>query len=151
MRKASWICLTVAATAFILVSLVSAAHAYNTADDYGIGGTRLSRVAAGREAVASGLRGIRGTSAAFASAYGVLYLAIVLVPYRRGEVWAWGALFAGSLTVLAITLLRIPFLDTTLGVSGGATQFGLTMAGLLLDVRRLKGTRASPPPSTPIA
>jgi hypothetical protein len=131
--------LTVAGAAFILVSLVSAAHAYNTADDYGIGGTRLSRVAAGRDAVASGLRGIRGTSAAFAAAYGVLYLAIVLVPYRRGEVWAWWALFAGSLTVLAITLLRIPLLDTTLGVSGAATQFGLTMAALLLDVRRLKG------------
>lgn len=139
MKKASWISLTVAGAAFILISLVSAAHAYNTADDYGIGGTRLSRVAAGREAVATGLRGIRGTSAAFATAYGVLYLAIVLVPYRRGEVWTWWALFAGSLTVLALTLLRIPFLDTTLGVSGAASQFGLTMAGLLLDVRRLKG------------
>ena len=140
MKKASWIFLTVAGAAFILVSLVSAAHAYNTADDYGIGGMRLSRIADGREAVASGLRGVRGTSAAFAAAYGVLYLAIVLVPYRRGEVWAWWALFAGSLTVLAITLLRIPSLDTTLGVSGAASQFGLTMAGLLLDVRRLKGT-----------
>ena len=140
MKKASWIFLTVAGAAFILVSLVSAAHAYNTADDYGIGGMRLSRIADGREAVASGLRGVRGTSAAFAAAYGVLYLAIVLVPYRSGEVWTWWALFAGSLTVLAITLLRLPFLDTTLGVSGAASQFGLTMAGLLLDVRRLKGT-----------
>jgi hypothetical protein len=140
MKKASWISLTVAGAAFILVSLVSAAHAYNRADDYGIGGTRLSKVASGREAVASGLRGIRGTSAAFAAAYGVLYLAIVLVPYRRGEVWTWWALFAGSLTVLAIALLRIPLLDTTLGVSAAVSQFGLTMAGLLLDVRRLKGT-----------
>jgi len=89
MKKASWIVLAVAGAAFVLVSLVSAARAYNTGDDYGIGGVRVSKVAAGREAVASGLRGIRGTSAAFAAAYGVLYLAIVLVPYRRGEVWAW--------------------------------------------------------------
>jgi len=80
-------------------------------------------VAAGREEVATALRGIRGTSAAFAAAYGVLYLAIVLTPYRRGDVWAWWALFAGSATVLAIALLRIPFLDTTLGASAGATQF----------------------------
>ena len=50
---------------------------------------------------------------------------------------ACSSLFAGSSTVLAIALLRIPFLDTTLGVSAGATQFTLTMAGLLLDVRRL--------------
>ena len=138
MKKASWIVLTVAGSAFILISLVSAIHAYNRSDDYGIGGVRVSKVAAGREEVATALRGIRGTSAAFAAAYGVLYLAIVLTPYRRGEVWAWWALFAGSTTVLAIALLRIPFLDTTLGVSAGATQFALTMVGLLFDVRRLK-------------
>jgi hypothetical protein len=138
MKKASWIVLAVAGAAFILISLVSASHAYNRGDDYGIGGTPVSKVAAGREAVATALRGIRGTSAAFAAAYGVLFLAIVLGPYRRGEVWTWWALFAGSLTVLAIALLRIPFLDTTLGVSAAATQFTLTMVGLLLDVRRLK-------------
>jgi hypothetical protein len=139
MKKASWIVLAVAGSAFILISLVSAIHAYNRSDDYGIGGVRVSKVAAGREEVATALRGIRGTSAAFAAAYGVLYLAIVLTPYRRGDVWAWWALFAGSATVIAIALLRIPFLDTTLGVSAGATQFALTMVGLLLDVRRLKG------------
>jgi hypothetical protein len=138
MKKASWIVLAVAGTAFILISLVSAIHAYNRSDDYGIGGVRVSKVAAGREEVATALRGIRATSAAFAAAYGVLYLAIVLTPYRRGDAWAWWALFAGSATVLAIALLRIPFLDTTLGVSAGATQFTLTMVGLLLDVRRLK-------------
>ncbi|PYQ16631.1 MAG: hypothetical protein DMF80_04300 [Acidobacteria bacterium] len=137
MKKASWIVLAVAGTAFIVISLVSAIHAYNKGDDYGIGGVRVSKVAAGREAVATALRGIRGTSAAFATAYGVLFLAIVLTPYRRGDVWAWWALFAGTSTVLAIALLRIPFLNTTLGVSAGATQFTLTMAGLLLDARRL--------------
>jgi hypothetical protein len=105
MKKASWIVLAVAGTAFILVSVVSASRAHNTGDDYGICGVRLSKVAADREGVASALRGIRGTSAAFAAAYGVLFLAIVLTPYRRGDVWAWWALFAGSLTVLAIVLL----------------------------------------------
>jgi hypothetical protein len=149
MKKASWIVLAVAGTAFILVSLVSASRAYNTGDDYGIGATPVSAVAGGREAVATALRGIRGTSAAFAAAYGVLFLAVVLAPYRRGEVWAWWALFAGSLTVLAIALLRIPFLDTTLGVSAAATQFTLTMVGLLLDGRRLKSARAMTTANTP--
>jgi hypothetical protein len=140
MKKASWIVLTVAGVGLILLSLVSAGHAYNTSDNYRIAGTSVREVAAGREAVASGLRGIRGTSAAFATAYGVLFLAIVLGPYRRGEVWAWWALFAGSATVLAVILPRIPFLDTTLGVSAGNLQFGWTMAGLLLDVRRLRSS-----------
>ena len=142
MKKASWIVLAVAAAAFILISLVSAVHAYNKSDDYGIGGIRVSKIAADREAVATALRGIRGTSAAFATAWGVFYLAIVVVPYRRGDVWAWWALFAGSVTVLAIALLRIPFLNTTLGTSAAVSQFGLTIVGLLLDVRRLKGKPA---------
>lgn len=73
MKKASWIVLTIAGLAVLLISLVSAAHAYNKGDNYGIGGTRVSEVAAGRETVASALRGIRGTSAAFAAAYGVLF------------------------------------------------------------------------------
>jgi hypothetical protein len=68
----------------------------------------------------------------------VLFLAMVLGPYRRGDVWAWWALFAGSMTVLAIVLLRVPFLDTTLGNSAAATQFALAMVGLLLDARPLK-------------
>ena len=138
MKKASWIVLTLAGVAVILISLISAVHAYNWGDNYGIGGTRVSEVAAGRLAVASALRGIRGTSAAFATAYGVLFLTIVLVPYRRGDVWAWWTLFAGGLTVLAITLLRVPFLDTRLGVAGSVSHFASAMVGLLLDVRRLK-------------
>jgi hypothetical protein len=71
-------------------------------------------------------------------AYGVLFLAIVLGPYRRGDVWAWWALLAGSMTVLAIVLLRVPFLATTLGNSAAVIQFTLTMVGLVLDVRRPK-------------
>jgi hypothetical protein len=138
MKKTSWIVLTLAGLAVTVISLISAGHAYDQGDNYGIGGTRVSEVAAGREAVARALRGIRGTSAAFAAAYGVLFLSIVLGPYRRGDVWAWWSLFGGSATVLAIVLLRIPFLDTTLGVSAGVTQFTLTVIGLLLDVRRLK-------------
>jgi len=138
MKKASWIVLTVTGVAVIVLSLVSAGHAYVKSDDYRIGGTRLSEVAAGRESVASGLRGIRGTSAAFAAAYGVFFLILVLVPYRRGEVWAWWALLAGSATVLAIALLRIPALDTTRGLGAAGNPFILTVVGLLLDVRRLK-------------
>jgi hypothetical protein len=137
MKKASWIVLTLAGVAVTLISLVSAGRAYNKGDNYGIGGTAVSKVAADREAVASALRGIRGTSAAFAAAYGVLFLTIVLVPYRRGDVWAWWALLAGSMTVMAIVLLRIPLLGTTLGISAALTQFGLTIVGLILDVRRV--------------
>ncbi len=138
MKKASWILLTLLGIAITLISLVSASRAYNRADDYGSSGIRVSEIAGGREDVTTALRGIRGTAAAMATAYGVLFLTIVLVPYRRGDVWAWWALLAGSSTMLAVVLARVPFLGTTAGVGAAVTPFTLTILGLLLDVRRLK-------------
>lgn len=138
MKKASWILLTVAAVAVTAASLISAVHAYRTSDNYGIGDSRVSKVAAGDAGVATALRGIRGTSAAYGAAYGVLFLAIVLGPYRRGDVWAWQALLAAGLTQFVLVLLRIPILGTQLGVTPAVTEVSLLVVGLLLDVGRLK-------------
>lgn len=138
MKKTSWIVLTLVGAAITLLSLVSAYHAYTLDDDYAIGRMRVSKVAAGDDAVLSALRGIRGTSAAYGVGFGVLMLAIVLGPYRRGEVWAWKALLVAALAQCVIVLLRIPLLDTTLGTSATVTQTVPLIVGLLLDVGRLK-------------
>jgi hypothetical protein len=140
MKKASWILLTILGFAITFFSLVSAVHAYWTDDDYRVGPLRVSEVAPADPRVATALRAIRGTSAAFGAAYGVLFLAIVLGPYRRGDVWAWKALLAGGLTQSVIVLLRIPILGTQLGVGAAVTPTVLLAIGLLLDVRRLKRT-----------
>lgn len=141
MKKASWILLTVLGVAITFFSLISAVHAYWTSDDYGIGGARVSKVAGGDAGVATALRGIRGTSAAYAAAFGVLFLAVVLGPYRRGDAWAWKALLVAGLTQCVLVLLRIPLLGTRLGVSAAASQVVLLIVGLLLGVSRLKGPR----------
>jgi hypothetical protein len=138
MKKASWIILTVGGVAITLASLVSAVHAYRTGDNYGIGASSVSKVAGGDAGVATALRGIRGTSAAYGTAYGLLFLAIVLGPYRRGDAWAWKALLVAGLTQFVLVLLRIPILGTELGVSPAATQTGILVVGLLLGVGRLK-------------
>lgn len=138
MKKASWILLAVAAVALTLLSLVSAAHAYRTSDDYAIGHMRVSRVAAGDADVATALRGIRGTSAAYGAAFGVLFLAVVLGPYRRGEVWTWWALLVAGLVQFVLVVLRVPVLGTQLGVSAAVTQIIPLIVGLLLGVGRLK-------------
>jgi hypothetical protein len=138
MKKASWILLTILGSAITFFSLVSAVHAYWTDDDYRVGPLRISEVAPGDLRVATALRGIRGTSAAFGAAYGVLFLAVVLGPYRRGEVWAWKALLLAGLTQSALVLLRIPFLGTQHGVSVAVTPIVLLVVGLLLDAGRLK-------------
>ena len=139
MQKASWILLTALGVAITFFSLVSAFHAYRTSDDYAIGDSRVSKVSGGDSGVATALRGIRGTSAAFGAAYGVLFLAVVLGPYRRGEVWAWKALLVAGLTQFVLVLLRIPILGTQLGVSAAVTPVVLLVVGLLLDVGRLRG------------
>lgn len=139
MKKASWILLTILGAAITLFSLVSAVHAYWADDDYRVGPLRVSEVAGGDVRVATALRAIRGTSAAFGVGYGVLFLSIVLGPYRRGEVWAWKALLLAGLTQAVLVLLRIPLLDTQLGVNAAVTPVVLLVAGLLLDVGRLKG------------
>ena len=139
MKKASWIVLTVGGVAITLLSLVSAARAYRTGDDYGIGDSRVSKVAGGDAGVATALRGIRGTSAAYGAAFGILFLAIVLGPYRRGDVWAWQALLVAGLTQFLLVLLRIPILGTQLGVAPAAYQVSILVVGLLLGVGRLKG------------
>ena len=147
MKKTSWILLAVLGVAITLISMVSAVHAYRTSDDYGIGPSRVSKVAGGNEGVATALRGIRGTSAAFAAAYGVLFLAVVLGPYRRGDVWAWTALLVAGLVQFVIVLLRVPILGTRLGISAAVTPFAILVVGLLLDVGRLRVAGGRRPPT----
>jgi hypothetical protein len=140
LRTASWIMLTLLGSFVLLVSFVSTYIAYN--GNYGIGGTAVGAVAAGREEVLLGLRGIRGTSGAFGAGYAVLFLSIVLGPYRRGETWAWWSLLAALVLPCILIVLRVPLLGAHLGVSAGLQQCGIGVAALLLDVSRLRSAQA---------
>jgi hypothetical protein len=144
MKTASWIVLAIGAVLTLLASLGSLGVAYFSQPDADllIPGTRVASLADGREDVLDALRARRGTAAAFAAGYAVLLLIIIVVPYRRGDVWAWWAVLAGSLTVFLLYALRIPTLGTSQGVSAGATQLGALALGLLLDARRLGSRKA---------
>jgi hypothetical protein len=142
MRTASWVLLTIVGTLTLLVSLLSANNAYRNNYTIGEGGTRIVEVAAGRSTVLEGLRGIRGTSAAYAAAYAALFLAIATGPYRRGDIWAWWAVLAATATLALIVCLRMAFLSSRLGVGAAMIPAGLTLLALLLDVRRLSAPTA---------
>jgi hypothetical protein len=139
LRTVSWVTLAVMGTLVLLVSFISTNLAYR--GPYDIGGAKVEDVAAGRPEILSALRGIRGTSAAYAGAYAVLFLSIVLGPYRKGETWAWWALLAALALLAVLVVLRIPLLGAKLGIGAALIQLGLGLVALLLDVGRLSQTK----------
>jgi hypothetical protein len=139
LRTASWVLMAVLGVITLLISFASAYLAY--VGDYPIGGTPVAEVAAGRPEILTALRGIRGTSAAYGAGFAVLFLATVLGPYRRGEKGAWWALLAGAVVVVLISAARVPLLGIPFGSGGSgpaATQGGVILLALLLDVGRLR-------------
>jgi hypothetical protein len=141
MRTASWILLCIVGALILLGSLASAYVAYG--GDYLIGGAPVAEVAAGRETILTALRGIRGTSAAYAAGFAVFLLATVLGPYRRGETGAWWAIFFSVLAVVLIAAARVALLGIPFGQGGSGPPLilgAVVLLGLLLDVGRLRSS-----------
>jgi hypothetical protein len=139
MKTASFVILALVGAATLALSLLSARIAY--VGEWRVGQVPLAQVVAASPGVGPALRGARGTAAAYAAGYAVLFLVIVLGPYRRGERWAWWAILGGVLTVLALVALRVPSLGTQLGVGPAIFQLAVVVIGLLLDVGRLRSGR----------
>lgn len=143
MRTASWVVLAVVGALILLGGLASTYTAYSGAeDDLLPGGPTVDAVGSVHPGLATALRGRRATAAAFAIGYAVLWLFVVLVPYRRGEVSSWWALLAASLALGLVIMMRVPVLGTRLGAATGLVQLIVVVVGLLLDVRRLRAAVA---------
>jgi hypothetical protein len=148
MKTSSWVILVVAGVLTLLGSLFSLSVAYGSVVEDRIGPASLAELSVGRPEVATAVRARRATAAAYGAGFATLFLAITLGPYRRGDVWAWWALLAGTLVVSVLILLRIPFLGINLGapsaVTGAGTaittlvQLGVVGLGLALGAGRLK-------------
>lgn len=140
MKTASWIILVVVGALTLLASLVSLGRAYVSAQDQ-IGPASLEELAVGRPEVVTAVRARRATAAAFAAGFATLFLAITLGPYRRGDVWAWWTVAAGTLVVSVAILLRVPLLGTRSGAGAAVIQLGVAGLGLALGAGRLGGSK----------
>jgi len=139
LKIVSWVLLTIVGSLTLLGSLGSVYVAYVAdAKIDQIGPMNLSELAEGRNDVEIALRARRGTAAAFGAGYALLFLTIVLVPYRRGDVWAWWILLIGTLTTTGIILLRVSVLGTNLGLAAATIPLAVNVVALLLDAGRLK-------------
>ena len=123
----------------LLVSLLSAGLAYR--GDFPVGGVSIGEIASGRDAVLEGLRGARGTAAAWGAAWAVLFLAVVLGPYRRGDVATWWGILFSLVALAAVAGARVAFISSRLGISTPLILLVLGIVALLLDVKRLSGPR----------
>jgi len=140
MRKASWILLALVGVMVLLISMISANLAYR--GDYAVGGVSIGEIASGRDAVLEGLRGSRGTAAAWAVAWAALFLAVVFGPYRRGDVATWWGVLASALALGAVVGARVLFLRSQAGTGAALVILVVVLLALLLDVKRLTGPRS---------
>ena len=139
LRTVSWILLALVGVLVLLGSLASANLAYR--GEYPIAGVSITDIASGREVVLLGLRGTRGTAAAWAAAWAALFLAVVLGPYRRGDVATWWGLLASVIVLGAVAGARVPFIGAQAGTGEPLVLLVVVLVALLLDVKRLTGTR----------
>jgi hypothetical protein len=139
LRTVSWVLLAIAGVLVMLLSLASASLAYR--GDFPIGGVAIGDVAGGREAVLLGLRGARGTAAAWGAAWAALFLAVVFGPYRRGDVAAWWGVLASVLVLAAVAGARLVFTGVQAGTEAPLVLLVIVLIALLIDVKRLTAPR----------
>lgn len=135
LRTVSWVLLAIVGVLVLLVSLLSAQVAYW--GEYPVGGVSIEEIASGRDAVLLGLRGVRGTSAAWGAAWATLFLAVVFGPYRRGDVTTWWGILASALVLGVLVALRVPVLRIQAGAGTALLLLVLVILALLVDVKRL--------------
>jgi len=139
LRTVSWVLLAIVGVLTLLVSFTSANLAYNGM--YPVGGVNIDEIAQGRAEVLLGLRGVRGTAAAWAAAWSTLFLVVVLGPYRRGDVAAWWGILASVLVMAAVVALRVVLIGTQAGTGTALVLLVVVLLALLVDVKRLTGPR----------
>jgi hypothetical protein len=139
-----WVLLLLLATGLTLLSINSTYIPLVARPDGVTSSVTIDDIGAKTSAeVATALRGRRVTAATWALAYGVMLWGVLLVPYRRGERWAWWAILLSVVVSQLLSLARIPMLDTQQGAAASAILIGITFVGLLLGAKHVFGKRDS--------
>jgi hypothetical protein len=143
---ASWVILLVVAAAITVLSAQSLRIAYTNKPDSLATGYTLTQIEdqGGDEAVKA-FRGRRATAATWALGYGLLAFAVILIPYRRGERWAWWALLLSLTLSQLLSLLRAIALATTAGLGAPGIVLALALLALLAGVPRMFQKSSTPP------
>jgi hypothetical protein len=139
---ASWVILLVVSTFIALASVGSLFQAYGKSDEYLTReySTVQMKEQGGEEAFKS-FKARRVTAATWALAYALLAMAVVLVPYRRGERWAWWALFIAIGLSQILSMARAITVGTTSGAGTAGALLAFTLLGLMAGTPRMFGNK----------
>lgn len=148
---ASWVILVVLMGAITLYSLLSLWRAYTPWPDTLTGGFTMEKIREfgdqirehGGEDAVKAFKGRRATAATSTLGYALLGLAVVLVPYRRGERWAWWALLISLGLSQLLSLARAVMLATTIGTGPPSIILAFALLGLLAGAPRMFAERES--------
>lgn len=135
---ASWVILLVVSAAIILFSALSLWRAYTGKQDGLTRDYTLTQIEEqGGEQAVKAFRGRRATAATWALAYSLLAVAVIWIPYRRGERWAWWALLISLGVSQFLSIVRAIALATTAGAGTPGILLAFVLLGLLAGVPRI--------------
>lgn len=135
---ASWVLLLFASGATLLLSAQSLRIAYTGGPDGLTTEYTLAQIGEqGGDQAVKAFRGRRATAATWAMGYALLAIAVIWVPYRRGEKWAWWALFVSLGLSQFLSLGRAIMLVTTAGTAPPAILLAFVLLGLLAGAPRV--------------
>lgn len=141
---ASWVILLVISGAIILLSAQSAWIAYTGGQDGLTSEYTLTQIGEqGGDQAVKAFRGRRATAATWALGYALLAIAVIWIPYRRAEKWAWWALFVSLGLSQFLSLGRAITLGTTAGTATPAILLAFVLLGLLAGAPRVFGNRSA--------
>jgi len=135
---ASWVLLLLLAVSVALLSLNSVGTAYGAGGDQITPTYSLEQIkAATSPEVALAIRGRRATAATWALACALLSGFVILIPYRRGERWAWWALLIAWGLPQFISLARTAALGSSFGASAPGTVLAVLLLALMAGAPRM--------------
>jgi len=139
---ASWVILLVVSGAIVLLSAQSVWIAYTGGPDRLTSEYTLTQIGEqGGDQAVKAFRGRRATAATWALGYALLAIAVIWIPYRRAEKWAWWAVFASLGLSQFLSLGRAITLGTTAGTGTPAILLAFVLLGLLAGAPRVFGDR----------
>jgi hypothetical protein len=139
---ASWVILLVISAGIALVSLQSLAVAYGKSDEtltreY----TTVQIREQGGDEAFKAFKARRVTAATWALAYALLAIVVTLVPYRRGEQWAWWALLIAIGVSQILSMARAVTVVTTSGAGTAGVLLAFMLLGLMAGAPRMFGNK----------